>query len=226
VLENYVVRYLVSQDAVDYDEHADLLYKLAGEVIARLRSYSADALKWKTYFILAAATWRIRLDADVGACINNAHGIHRKITHGFDVLRPASFTLAAGENPRNFREPIVEKRLVRQMVFKGFIKCCYPYQKFHSVEGEWRLAQILEDDTYVLKWMKPAPGQFRIEYEGGKNYEPDFVVETRDSCLLIEPKRADQVEVDEVKSAVLPFAGVRMLISTRKGTEGSGGRIF
>ena len=123
-----------------------------------------------------------------------------KVTQGFDVLKPACFTLAAGEQPRDFRAPIADKRMVRQMVFKGFRKCCYPYQKFHSVEGEWRLAQILEDDPEVIKWMKPAPGQFRIEYQSGKNYEPDFVVETGGTCLLIEPKRADQMEQDEVRA--------------------------
>jgi len=37
--------------------------------------------------------------------------------------------------------------------------------------------QRLEDDDDVLKWMKPASGQFRIEYQNGQNYEPDFVVE-------------------------------------------------
>jgi type III restriction enzyme len=122
-----------------------------------------------------------------------------KVTQGFDVLRPASFTLAAGEYPRDFRAPIADKRLIRQLVFKGFKKCCYPYQKFQSVEGEWRLAQILEDDPSVLKWMKPAPGQFRIEYTNGRNYEPDFVVETKDACLLVEPKRADQLAQDDVR---------------------------
>lgn len=93
------------------------------------------------------------------------------------------------------------------MVFGGFKKCCYPYQKFDSVEGEWRLAQVLEDDAEVLRWMKPAPGQFRIEYHpstgsgqrSGRAYEPDFVVETRDACCLIEPKRADELDKDEVR---------------------------
>ena len=123
-----------------------------------------------------------------------------KVTQGFDVLKPACFTLAAGEHPRDFRAPIADKRLVRQMVFKGFRKCCYPYQKFQSVDGEWRFAQLLEDDPEVIKWMKPAPGQFRIEYRNGHNYEPDFVVETADACLLVEPKRADQMDQDEVQT--------------------------
>ena len=47
--------------------------------------------------------------------------------------------------------------------------------------------------------MKPASGQFRIEYINGKNYEPDFVVETTDAYLMMEPKRATQMEQGEVE---------------------------
>lgn len=200
-LEDYIVRQLMDQDAIDYDEHTDLLYDLAGQIVARLQAYlGEDEEKLKnvlTYWQrqLGEFVWT-QMRRHVWTTPTDYIG---KVTQGFDVLKPASFTLAAGEHPRDFRAPVADKRLIRQMVFKGFKKCCYPYQKFQSVEGEWRLAQILEDDPSVLKWMKPAPGQFRIEYKNGQNYEPDFVVETDDTCLLIEPKRADQLEQGEVK---------------------------
>ena len=198
--EDYIVRQLMNQDAIDYDEHADLLYDLAGQIVSRLRAHLGhDEEKLENVLIY----WQKQLGEFVWAQMQRHVWITPtdyvgKVTQGFDVLKPASFTLAAGEQPRDFRAPIADKRLVRQMVFKGFKKCCYPYQKFQSVEGEWRLAQVLEDDSSVLKWMKPAPGQFRIEYLSGRNYEPDFVVETEGACLLIEPKRADQLEQDEV----------------------------
>ena len=84
------------------------------------------------------------------------------------------------------------------MIFTGFNKCCYPYQKFDSVDGELRLAQILENDASVVRWMKPRPGQFRIEYTNGRNYEPDFVVEMNNGYCLIEPKKP-------MKSILLKF---------------------
>lgn len=200
-LENYIVRQLTSHDEVDYDEHAALLYKLAEQISGRLHAYLANTEQVENVLVywqrqLGEFVWTQMLE-HVSITPTDYVG---RITQGFDVLRPASFTLAADEQPRDFRAPVYERRLVRQMVFKGFTKCCYPYQKFQSVEGEWRLAQVLEDDSDVLKWMKPAAGQFCIEYEGGRHYEPDFVVETGDYCLLIEPKRADQLEVDEVRS--------------------------
>ncbi len=99
--------------------------------------------------------------------------------------------------PGKQNRPRLEPRILLE---DKVLSYCYPYQKFQSVEGEWRFAQLLEDDPEVIKWMKPAPGQFRIEYRNGRNYEPDFVVETTNACLLVEPKRADQMELDEVQA--------------------------
>ena len=199
-LENYIVRNLIDLDAIDYDEHADLLYKLASQLTARLHDYLNDPAKVENVLIY----WQKQLSKFVWAQMRENQwtsptGYRGKVVQGFDLLKPATFTLAATERPRHFRAPIADKRAVRQMVFTGFKKCCYPYQKFDSVDGEWRLAQVLEDDDEVLKWMKPAPGQFRIEYRSGDNYEPDFVVETKDNYLLVEPKRADQINIDEVQ---------------------------
>ena len=36
------MRYLIERNEIDYDAHAALLYKLAGQVVARVRSYLAD----------------------------------------------------------------------------------------------------------------------------------------------------------------------------------------
>lgn len=193
-LEDYIVRHLFARDEVDYEQYADLLYKLAGELITHLKSYlsSDDAIENVLIY------WQKQLSDFIWAqmqshVVTTPTDYIGKVSQGFDVLRPAAYTLPAGDKPRHFRSPISDKRLVRQMVFEGFQRCCYPYQKFDSVDGEWRLAQILEDDSQVIKWMKPAPGQFRIEYQNGRNYEPDFVVETQTEYLIVEPKRADQI---------------------------------
>ncbi len=199
-LENYLVRNLMDKDEIDYDEHAGLLYKLSGQLVAHLRARLGNEIQVENVLIY----WQKQLSEFIWAQLREYQWTTPtdyigKVTQGFEVLKPATFTLAAGESPRDFRAPIADKRAIRQMVFKGFSKCCYPYQKFDSVEGEWRLAQLLDDDNDVLKWMKPASGQFRIEYQNGQNYEPDFVVECRGFYLLIEPKRADQMNADEVQ---------------------------
>src|SRR6202012_878084 len=43
-LEDYLVRYLIERNEIDYDAHASLLYKLAGQMVARIKSYlTSDA---------------------------------------------------------------------------------------------------------------------------------------------------------------------------------------
>lgn len=199
-LEDYVVRSLMEIDAIDYDEHADILYQLASQMVFRIKSYlNEDRDQVENVLVY----WQKQIRDFIWAQMQQHEwrtptGYIGKVTQGFEVLRPATFNLAAGEKPRDYRAPVENKQRVKQMLFTGFNRCCYPFQKFDSVEGELRLAQILESDDGVIKWMKPAPGQFRIEYMNGKNYEPDFVVETTDAYLMIEPKRSTQMTQSDV----------------------------
>ena len=91
------------------------------------------------------------------------------------------------------------------MIFSGFKKCCYPMQKFGS-DSERLFSIVIENDGEVLKWVKPAPGQFRIEHQPGKGYDPDFVVETATEKWICEPKKAgemaDEVVQSKARSAV------------------------
>lgn len=206
--EDYLVRSLIDHDEIDYDEHAELLYKLAGQMVAHLQGYlrkadgrvdddAVESLLKTNNRQLADFIWSQMKD-QMWTTPTDYIG---HVTQGFDILHPATFNFAATEQPRHFRAPIPpgQRSRVRQMLFTGFRKCCYPFQKFDSVDGEWRLAQVLEDDQSVLKWVKPAPGQFRIEYQNGQNYEPDFVVETGAAYLLLEPKKAKDIDTDDVQ---------------------------
>ena len=120
------------------------------------------------------------------------------VSRGFTILKPFNCTIQEGATPRDFRSIPAVKSEVKKIVFGGFEKCCYPLQKFDSVDGELRFAQILEDDENVIRWMKPAPGFFQIEYKNGVSYEPDFVVETADAKYLCEPKMASEMKSDTV----------------------------
>lgn len=83
------------------------------------------------------------------------------------------------------------------MLFGGLQKCLYPLQKFDS-DPERRFAVILENDAAVLKWFKPAKGDFQIHYSSDDAYEPDFVVETHTHKFLCEPKRASEMHDPDV----------------------------
>ena len=77
---------------------------------------------------------------------------------------------------------------IRSVRFTVIRKGVFSEVKFDSAEGELSFARIIERDKEVLNWLRPAPKEFNITYNHGKNYEPDFVVETEDTIYLVEVK--------------------------------------
>ncbi len=199
--EDYIVARLIDRDEIDYDAHAELLYKLARQVVARLREYLPDETAVENVLIyyrrqLAEFIWS-QMQQHLWETPSD---YVPRITRGFSLLRPLNFSLPAGQVPRPFRQAVARGESIRSLVFGGFRKCCYDLQRFQSAEGEQRLAILLEDDNEVLRWMKPAPGQFQIEWKNGRAYEPDFVVETVREKLLLEPKARSEIEDPDVQA--------------------------
>lgn len=77
---------------------------------------------------------------------------------------------------------------IRSVRFIGIKKGVFEEVNFDSDEGELSFARIVERDEDVLNWLRPSPKEFNITYNHGKNYEPDFVVETEDTIYLVEVK--------------------------------------
>ncbi len=198
-LEDYVVSGLIDFDDVAYDEHADLLYDLAEQVVSHLRGYlSADDVRKVlrlhqreiARFVHAQMQKHFWQDSDVDYEV--------VVTRGFTALRPSAYTAVAGDEPLNFRIPLADKSNMAKYLFGGFSRCLYPIQKFQS-DAERKLAVILERDA--LRWFKPARGQFQIFYKWGADhpeYQPDFVAETTDRIFMLEPKALNQMSDTEV----------------------------
>jgi type III restriction enzyme len=198
--EDYIVRALIDYDDISYDDHAELLYKLAGQVVARLRSYLPDEDAVENVLI----AHQQRLAEFVHAQMQAHHweraaAYETRVSRGFQTLRPNSYTAPAGQQPRNFREPVDDRQYIRGMIFEGFRRCLYPMQKFDS-DPERRFAVLLENEADdSLKWFKPAKSQLQIYYRNDQSYEPDFVAETSDAKYLCEVKRRSEVESQEVQ---------------------------
>lgn len=77
---------------------------------------------------------------------------------------------------------------IRSVRFTGIKKGVFEEVNLDSAEGELSFARIIERDKDVLNWLRPSPKEFNITYNHGKNYEPDFVVETEDTIYLVEVK--------------------------------------
>ena len=122
---------------------------------------------------------------------------HHEIRQGFTELKESAFT-ALREAPLDYRVAPADKSNMARYLFGGFSKCLWPVTKFHS-DSERKLAVILERES--LKWLRPAKGQFQMFYRTGNDhaeYQPDFVAETDDRILMLEPKMATQMQDKDV----------------------------
>ena len=197
--EDYLVRHLIDFPDISYDDQADLLYDLAGQMVEHLRSYLSDPADMQNVLIYHQRPLAGLIHAQMQAHRwENAAGYEATVTRGFVALRESAFTAPADQPVHNFRVRPPEPARISQYVFGGFQRCLYPVQKFHS-EAERLLAIILERESE--KWFKPALGQFQIYYKSGydqREYQPDFVAETATEKLLLEPKSRAEMEDAEV----------------------------
>jgi type III restriction enzyme len=193
-LEDYVVSGLVDYDDVSYDDHADLLYDLAGQVVSHLQGYLSedDTRKVLRCFQTPIAQF---IHAQMQEHYwEEAAGYEVKVSKGFTELKPCAFTASATEAVRDFRQAPSDKSNMAKYVFGGFQRCLYPALKFQS-DSERKLSVICDRES--LKWFKPAKGQFQIFYlSGGEHleYQPDFVAELDDIILMLEPKASSAMD--------------------------------
>lgn len=86
---------------------------------------------------------------------------------------------------------------IQSVLFDGIKKGVFSEAKFDS-EPELTFAKVVERDSDVKNWLRPAPNEFNITYNYGRNYEPDFVVETDDIIFLVEVKGEDKLKDADV----------------------------
>jgi len=198
-LEDYVVRGLVDFDDISYDEHSDLLYDLAGQLVRHLRSYLNSEEDFRNVLIYHQK----QLAAFVHAQMQEhqwekAAGYDVVVSKGFTDLKPSAYTAKDDEPVQDFRQTVTNPSRIAQMLFGGFQRGLYSVQKFDS-DTERRLAIILDRDSQ--KWFRPTSGQFQISYKYGvaqHEYQPDFVAETTDCIYMLEPKAKNEMASPEV----------------------------
>jgi type III restriction enzyme len=198
-LEDYIVARLIDYSEIDYDTHAEILYDLAGQAVAKTRARfpgdedqalsvvrgHAKAMAESIFSQMKQHMWREQTNYRVS------------LASAFGELRPQTFDTAGTGFIRDFRTPPDQKQDIRKYVFTGFTRGCYQYAKFDS-DPERKLAMVLEKEPTVRLWMKPGPNQFKIFDVHGAPYQPDFVVETDTDKLIIEVKRLSEMNAPEV----------------------------
>lgn len=201
--EDYLLRYLIERNEIDYDAHAALLYKLAGQVVERVRSYLTTDAEVENVLLRHG---RHLADFVFAQMMNHYRetplgedDYDVKINRGFVLLQAQPMNVPAGQRVRDFKQAVAPLSETRKHVFGGFAKCCYSLQKFDT-DPERRLAVVIEGDPSAKKWIKPGRNQFRIDYRSGEAYEPDFVVETKTRMLICEVKARNELDDTTVKA--------------------------
>lgn len=202
-IENHIVSLLMDKQEIWYDEHKDLLYKLANQAVNHFKSYltnDKDVLN-------VVLTFKI----PIAEQIYQQMMVNYEIVHdGFEkpvmTVRTCSeikdpvVSKNMGERIYDYKENIEPISQIRNKVFGGFTKALHNLYKFDS-KTEKDFASILEQDKDCLKWLRPAKSQFQIYYgHPSREYMPDFVVETSKYIALVETKKKDDIETDTVKS--------------------------
>jgi type III restriction enzyme len=209
--EDYVVSGLVDFNDVSYDEHADLLYDLARQTVEHFKGYLSDEDVRKVLRCYQRDIARfIHAQMQEHYWVDDSAEYEVKVSRGFTELKDSAYTHAVREAPADYRVSPSDKSNMAKYVFGGFQRCLYALQKFDS-DAERRLAVILDRDA--LKWFRPAKGQFQIYYKNGAEhpeYQPDFVAETDDAILMLEPKAKNELDDPVViakKAAAVEWCG-------------------
>lgn len=199
-LEDYVVSGLIDFPDIAYDEHADLLYDLAGQIAAHLRTYLSDDDARRVLALHQREIARaVHAQMQEYFWLDDTVEYHHEVRQGWTDLKESAFT-TVNEPPLDFRQSPPDKSNMARYLFGGFSKCLSNVTKFHS-DTERKLAVILERES--LKWLRPARGQFQMFYRSGNDhleYQPDFVAEMDDCVVMLEPKMATQMTDKDVQA--------------------------
>lgn len=192
---------LIDKDDIDYDEIADLLYKLIEQAVAAVRAnagnISDDELNERVH------PYRQMLADNIYKQMKQ----HYRIIPGeYKVNKILPFSKILDQpiivnnwGQLDYHDPVPEQKShIVKFVYVGFKKSYYTKYRFDS-STELDFAVVLETSNEVLKWIRPVPNQFNIYWaNGAKRYEPDFIVETDDAIYMCETKAEKDVNDNDV----------------------------
>ena len=198
-LENIIVNELINFPEIDYDIQADFLFTLTGQAMDKFKTY-LDEDKLKNVVLSHKK--------EIGQYIYSQLMQHfyckvpsfeKPVVRPFTRIEEHNFSKYTKDSIHHYTETITPTNSIPGKVFSGFNKACHSLYKFDS-KTEKDLTIVLEQDTTVLKWLRPASSQFTIYWKHNSNrYCPDFVVETKDTIYLVETKKVGDIETADVQ---------------------------
>lgn len=190
-----LVDIIAMKPEIDYDSCSDLLFDLLDSFLTHLKEkFSDEEVKNIVMFNKKDIANKIYEQMKKHFKCSTPDIIERISGVSYDIIEP-SYMRKIGEEPVSVYDSIEEGK-VPKVLFTGFKKALHPIYKFDSAP-ERRFAIVCETDPEVQKWLRPAPKQFNLFYDGNRRYEPDFVVETSDTMYLVEIKGEDRLNDED-----------------------------
>jgi type III restriction enzyme len=221
-MDNLIVNEMLNKPEVDYDEQAELLFKLARQALVKLKSYLQDQeVENVVQYHKRDLADQIYSQMMPHFYLEEPEYDEPKV-YGFVEILDPSFEKLTADSIHDFKETIQPTSAIPSKVFSGFQKACHSLYKFDS-KTEKDFACLLEQDRDVLKWLRPARNQFQIWYDrNSKRYEPDFVVEAASVIYMVETKVARDIHSEEVQKKAQ--AALNYCAGATKYTAANGGK--
>ncbi len=184
-----ILEELRKKPEIDYEKCSALLFKLISQLCDHYEQrYGSNGMQNITMMYkrdIANKIYTQMLQDDHFFCENGFLQEEVIGTRNYNLQQTYSYVERVG-----LYEAYKEK--IQSVLFDGIKKGVFSTAKFDSYP-ELLMARVLETDTDVQNWLRPAPQEFNITYNHGRNYEPDFVVETEATIYLVEVKGEDKL---------------------------------
>jgi len=198
--ERNIVSALMDLDDIPYDDNNSVINSIAKQYADFVRSYESDEVEVKKIVLFNRREIAKFLHDEL---FNHEETVEIEyqatVSKGFRIASSKSFKYTRDTQKLNFRNSAFTKKDIRNYLFVGYKKSLFPELSFDS-DPERRFSAILEDSPQVLRWFKPTTNDIMIFYESGKEYEPDFIVETDNKMLLVEIKAEKDVNDSGVQN--------------------------
>ena len=196
-----LVRELRDKPEIDYAQHREVLAKLITDVCAYFRGeFGEDGAR--NVIVLNRIAIADEIFNQMLRHMVRENGLVTEEIVGADKTNlPTHFNWSSDKTKDMHMDAFagVADGSIKKYVFTGAKKGVFGEFKVDSFP-ELAFARTIDTDPVVSNWLRPAARQFELVYNGSHQYEPDFVVETENDIYLVEIKRHDQVEDDDVKA--------------------------
>ena len=190
--EKFILEYLREKPEIDYEKCSDQLFKHITDVVNHYKNkYGENGMRNIVMMYKRDIANRIYKQMMQHFYCKNGFITEEVVGNRDYNIHPA---YGFAERVSLYAEYSMK---IKSVLFDGIKKGVFSEAKFDS-EPELILARVLERDDDVKNWLRPADNEFNITYNHGREYRPDFVVETNDMIYLVEVKGENMLSDPDV----------------------------